>query len=338
MRERPRPKTSNDKMTGALRCLLTAILLVAAAGCARQIDGTAPASAAAPAAPPSFAIAPVTGAPADASARLVELISDAAADQGLPVIAGDQATGAAYVLEGITSTRQTPQGTAIAFAWDLSDANGIRQLRVVDTQFVASPSPDAAWEAENHAALSRAAEQVAVELAGFYGAPAAPAANTVAQGSAAPATTARQSSPVHLTGPVKVHVRDVAGEPKASRPVLERALRAALLAEGAHLVVAPEPGAVLVSGSMVVRPSSAGGDMVTLQWDVARPNGAAVGSIVQERLFGTGRLTGAWSTAGSEAADDAARAILVLLSPNRDTAPVTAPPLQLRGFTAPDTN
>jgi hypothetical protein len=108
-------------------------------------------------------------------------------------------------------------------------------------------------------------------------------------------------------------------------------------------VAAPEPGVLLVTGSMVVRPSSAGGDMVTLQWDITRSGGAPVGSVMQERLFGPGELETGWAAAGPEAAADAVRAVYALVSPThdtsgRDTRATAAALKELRGFTSPDTN
>ncbi len=302
---------------------------------------------------PGLAIAPVLGAPIDASARLTEIISNAAKARGVPLARDNQAAGFDYVLEGTASAQQTPQGTVIAFAWDLTDANGIRQRRFVDTQVVPTRSPQVAWSEAGNVSLSKVAAQVADELAGFYGqqmalvAPAVmPADDGTPYGTASSITTAslppsappQQQAPVELTGPITLHMRDVAGEPKATAPVLGAALRTALQAKGAHFVAAPEPGILLVTGSMVVRPSSAGGDMVTLQWDVTRAGGAPVGSIVQERLFGAGELETQWGLAGIAAADDAARAVYALVAPDRDTRATSAALKELRGFTPPDAN
>ena len=291
---------------------------------------------------PGLAVAPIIGAPIEANARLTQIISSAAAARGVPLARDNQAAGFDYVLEGTASARQTPQGTVLAFAWDLTDADGIRQHRFVDTQIVPTRSPDVAWSNAGDASLSQVAMQVADELAGFYSQQAAlnvpDGASTITTAALPPTGTPSSQEParVDLTGPITLHLREIAGEPKSSQPVLGPALRRAFQSKGANLVAAPEPGILLVTGSMVVRPSSAGGDMVTLQWDVTRAGGAPVGSIVQERLFEPGQITTAWSKAGPAAAEDAVRAVYALVSPDRDTKAKTAALRELRGFTSPD--
>ena len=291
---------------------------------------------------PGLAVAPIIGAPIEANARLTETISNAAAARGVPLARDNQAAGFDYVLEGTASARQTPQGTVLAFAWDLTDADGIRQHRFVDTQIVPTRSPEVAWSSAGNASLSQVAMQVADELAGFYGQQAAlnvPGGASGITTAALPPTgtpSPQQQAPVDLTGPITLHLREIAGEPKSSQPVLGAALRRAFQSKGANLLAAPEPGILLVTGSMVVRPSSAGGDMVTLQWDITRAGGAPVGSIVQERLFEPGQIATAWNEAAPAAAQDAARAVYALVSPDRDTKARTAALRELRGFTAPD--
>jgi len=291
---------------------------------------------------PGLAVAPVIGAPVDASTRLTEIISNAAMARGVPLARDNQAAGFDYVLEGTASARQTPGGTVLAFAWDLTDADGIRQHRFIDTQIVPTRSPDVAWSAAGNASLSQVAMQVADELAGFYGQRAAlnvPGGASTITTAALPPTGAlptQQAAPVDLTGPITLHLRQIAGEPKSAQPILGPALRRAFQSKGANLLAAPEPGILLVTGSMVVRPSSAGGDMVTLQWDVTRAGGAPVGSIVQERLFEPGQMNTAWAEAGAAAAEDAVRAVYALVSPDRDTKAKTAALRELRGFTSPD--
>lgn len=291
---------------------------------------------------PGLAVAPIIGAPIEANARLTQIISNAAAARGVPLARDNQAAGFDYVLEGTASSRQTPQGTVLAFAWDLTDADGIRQHRFVDTQIVPTRSPEVAWSNAGNASLSQVAIQVADELAGFYGQQAAlnvpGGASAITTAALPPSGTpqSQQPAPVDLTGPITLHLRQIAGEPKSSQPILGPALRQAFQSKGANLLAAPEPGILLVTGSMVVRPSSAGGDMVTLQWDVTRAGGAPVGSIVQERLFDPGQLTTAWSEAGPAAAEEAVRAVYALVSPDRDTRAKTAALRELRGFTSPD--
>lgn len=295
---------------------------------------------------PGLAVAPIIGAPVDASARLTEIISSAASARGVPLALDNMAAGFDYVLEGTASARQTPQGTVLAFAWDLTDANGIRQHRFIDTQIVPTRSPQVAWSTAGNASLSRVAMQVADELAGFYGQQAVLANAGTYVGDASSITTAAlpptgapsapAPAPVDLTGPITLHLREVAGEPKSAQPILGPALRRAFQNKGANLLAAPEPGILLVTGSMVVRPSSAGGDMVTLQWDVTRAGGAPVGSIVQERLFAPGQINAGWTQAAPAAAEEAVRAVYALVSPDRDTKAKTAALRELRGFTSPD--
>ncbi|GAA6155002.1 hypothetical protein NBRC116588_04750 [Pyruvatibacter sp. HU-CL02332] len=295
---------------------------------------------------PGLAVAPIIGAPVDASARLTEIISSAASARGVPLAMDNMAAGFDYVLEGTASARQTPQGTVLAFAWDLTDANGIRQHRFIDTQIVPTRSPQVAWSTAGNASLSKVAMQVADELAGFYGQQAVLANAGTYVGDTSMITTAAlpptgapsapAPAPVDLTGPITLHLREVAGEPKSAQPILGPALRRAFQSKGANLLAAPEPGILLVTGSMVVRPSSAGGDMVTLQWDVTRAGGAPVGSIVQERLFAPGQINTAWTQAAPAAAEEAVRAVYALVSPDRDTKAKTAALRELRGFTSPD--
>jgi len=331
-----------------LRSLITAsALLLATASCGswgdvaeNPVDETA-----LDIARPGLAVAPVIGAPMDAGARLARSISNAAAARGVPLAEDNRAAGFDYVLEGTASARQTPQGTVLAFAWDLTDADGIRRHRFIDTQVVPTRSPDVAWSAAGQASMTEVASAVANELASFYtrhamltGASPITTAALPPSGQPAPAP-----APVALTPPVTLHLRNVAGEPKSAPAVLAPALRRAFLDKGANLVAAPEPGILLITGSMVVRPSSAGGDMVTLQWDVTRAGGAPVGSIMQERLFGPGELESGWPAAGPQAAADAVRAVYALVSPThnaqgRDTRATTAALKELRGFTSPDSN
>jgi|GEM_PF-6801817 len=294
---------------------------------------------------PGLAIAPVIGAPLDASTRLTGSISAAAAARGVPLAEDNRAAGFDYVLEGTASARQTPQGTVLAFAWDLTDADGIRQHRFIDTQVVPTRSPGVAWSQAGNASLAQVAQTVADELAGFYSLQAAllpvPGPASAITTAALPPTgvpAPQAPAPVELTGPITLHLREVAGEPRNGQPVLGPALRRAFQEKGANLLASPEPGVLLVTGSMVVRPSSAGGDMVTLQWDVTRAGGAPLGSIVQERLFPSGQIMSAWSEAGIEAANEAVRAVYALVSPDRDTKAKTAALRELRGFTAPDAN
>jgi len=335
-----------------LRSLLTATaLLLATASCGswdswsdeaeNPVDTTALEIAR-----PGLAVAPIIGVPIDASARLTDRITNAAVSRGVPMATDNRAAGFDYVLEGTASARQTDQGTVLAFAWDLTDADGIRRHRFIDTQLVPTRSPDVAWSAAGEASLTQVASAVANELAGFYAQQAALTGaspiTTAALPDAAAATPA-PPAPVELTAPVTLHLRSVAGEPRSAPAVLAPALRRAFLDKGANLVAAPEPGVLLVTGSMVVRPSSAGGDMVTLQWDITRSGGAPVGSVMQERLFGPGELETGWAAAGPEAAADAVRAVYALVSPThdtsgRDTRATAAALKELRGFTSPDTN
>lgn len=295
---------------------------------------------------PGLAVAPVIGAPDAASDRLTSTIAEAARARGVRLAEDNRAAGFDYVLEGTASARQTPQGTVIAFAWDLTDADGIRQHRFVDTQIVPTRAPDVAWGPAGNASLQRVAQDVAAELESFYGARMALAPPRA--GDAARVTTAALSpagepeeapaAPLALTGPLTIHLRQVAGEPRMAAPVLGAALRSALQRRGAHLVAAPEPGALVLTGAMVVRPTSGGGDIVTLDWTVARADGTPLGDVVQERIFAPGRLAAEWEAAGAAAADDAARAVFQLVSPERDNAAASAALRELRGFTPPEAN
>ncbi|MEQ8747858.1 hypothetical protein [Pyruvatibacter sp.] len=340
-------------MIHAAKPVVAFALLIAVASCAPWGDQASMPMDATPLeiARPGLAVAPVIGVPIEASERLTQTITNAAAARGLPLARDNQAAGFDYVLEGTASARQTADGTVIAFAWDLTDADGIRHHRFIDTQLVPTRTPEAAWSTAGNAALSQVAMKAADQLAGFYGRQAGlfPATDadritTAALTSPAqtpaptPANAPTQPTPIKLEGPLTLHLREVAGEPRTSTPVLGPALRAALQTKGANLVAAPEPGIMLVTGSMVVRPSSTGGNMVTLQWDVTRAGGAPVGSIVQERMFGAGELETTWESAGVEAASDAARAVYALVSPDRDTRATTAALNELRGFTPPDAN
>lgn len=329
-------------MTSARSIATAAILLLVTASCGtwgdvaeNPVDITA-----LDIARPGLAVAPVIGAPLDASARLTADIANAAAARGVPLARDNQAAGFDYVLEGTASSRQTDQGTILAFAWDLTDADGIRRHRFVDTQLVPTRSAAVAWSSAGSASLARVTAQVADELSVFYGQHAALTGASLITTAALPPTTPpqRPAEPVTLTGPITLHLRDIAGEPRSTPPVLAAALRRAFQDKGANLLAAPEPGILLVTGSMVVRPSSAGGDMVTLQWDVTRAGGAPVGSILQERLFAPGEFNTTWNQAGIAAANDAARAVYALVSPNSGSRATTAALKELRGFTSPESN
>ena len=340
---------------------LAAALLLAVASCGTwEAPGQMPPDDSGLAlATPGLAVAPVIGAPLTASEQLARAIAQEAKLRGVHLAEDNRAAGFDYVLEGTASAQQTPQGTVIAFAWDLTDADGIRQHRFVDTQIVPTRSPEVAWGPAGEASLAAIAGEVADELEGFFGARMALAPDggalapdggarprQMAGAAAAPITTASlpgtsppaagTPAPVDLTGPLAIHVRQVAGEPRVATPVLEAALRAALWRKGAHLVASPEPGVVLMTGSVVIRPAPDNGDLVSLDWSVTLADGTPLGDIVQERIFAPGSLAGEWETAGTAAAEDAARALFQLVSPERDNAAATAALRELRGFTPPE--
>ncbi len=328
-------------MNRLLAIALSLTLLLAVGSCTSWEDEAAmPADDELAIVRPGLAVAPIVGTPMAASDRLTAQIAREAQGKGIR-LAGDNPAGFDYVLEGTASARQTERGTVIAFAWDLTDAEGIRQHRFLDTQVVPTRSPEVAWGPAGEASLAAVADDVAEELAKFYGArmALAPVADeTITTAAIPPAAREDRSplAPVSLTGPVNVHLRQVAGEPKSASPVLGAALRAALQREGAHLVAAPEPGAVLVAGSVTSQPASGGSALVKVEWNVTNANGEEIGAIVQERLFTESELTDGWAEAAIQAADDAARGVFDLVSPERDSRKATATLKELRGFTPPE--
>lgn len=332
------------------RLAMAALLLLLPASCGPwELPDQMPADDATLASPvPAVAIGPIAGAPPAARERLARALAERARKRGIPLaVTASSPDGAPLTLEGTASARQTSRGTVIAMAWDLKNADGIRQHRFIETRTVPTRTPEAAWGPAGEAFLDAVVDAVASQLRDFYVAqlgleppePVSRIAGAPASGitTASLPAAADAGAPVRLTAPVALHLRPVAGEPRGTQ-VLAAALAAALRRQGAHLLAAPAPGAVVVSGAMVVAPGPRETDHVALDWQVARADGTPLGEVVQTRLFAAGRLAEAWPAAGAEAAQAAAEGIMALVSPEGDNPAALTALRELRGFTPAEAN
>jgi hypothetical protein len=153
---------------------------LALAGC----QAAGPSVVSAPGVP--IAVESIEGAPEGVQAALQGELASAAEQRRMTLVGiGDDAR---YRVRGYLSTEPTADGgTAIAFVWDVFDAQKRRAQRVSGAKPIRTANAAAPWEGLDRESLRRLAQESMNEIAGFLVADAGPAA-TPAGAEAQPAT------------------------------------------------------------------------------------------------------------------------------------------------------
>lgn len=130
--------------------------------------GTTPATTA-PAAPQRSAglkpgklhIAPIVGAPVNVVTPLTHRINDDAKAKGIE-LAGNNDTGAAYVMKGYFSVLSEDNQTTVLYVWDVLDASGNRLHRIQGQEKVPGAAADS-WSVVPASAMQAIADRTMQE-------------------------------------------------------------------------------------------------------------------------------------------------------------------------------
>ncbi len=130
--------------------------------------GTTPATTA-PAAPQRSAglkpgklhIAPIVGAPVNVVTPLTHRINDDAKANGIE-LAGNNDTGAAYVMKGYFSVLSEDNQTTVLYVWDVLDASGNRLHRIQGQEKVPGAAADS-WSVVPASAMQAIADRTMQE-------------------------------------------------------------------------------------------------------------------------------------------------------------------------------
>ncbi|PJR94203.1 hypothetical protein CN878_05585 [Ochrobactrum sp. 695/2009] len=123
----------------------------------------------APAAPPRSAglkpgklhIAPIVGAPVNVVTPLTHRINDDAKAKGIE-LAGNNDTGAAYVMKGYFSVLSEDTQTTVLYVWDVLDASGNRLHRIQGQEKVPGAAADS-WSVVPASAMQAIADRTMQE-------------------------------------------------------------------------------------------------------------------------------------------------------------------------------
>jgi hypothetical protein len=126
-----------------------------------------------------IAVESIEGAPQGVQAALQGELASAAEQRRMTLVgAGGEAR---YRVRGYLSAEPTGDGgTAVAFVWDVFDAQKQRAQRVAGAKPIRTASAATPWDGLDRDALKRLAEESMNEIAGFLVADAGPAATAVA--------------------------------------------------------------------------------------------------------------------------------------------------------------
>jgi len=159
----------------ASRMILALGVALGLAGC----QSTAGRVVSAPGVP--IAVESIEGAPQGVQSALQGELASAAQDRRMTLVgAGDDAR---YRVRGYLSTETTAEGgTAVAFVWDVFDAQNRRAKRVAGAKPIRTADAERPWEGVDREALKRLAQESMNEIAGFLVADAGPAATPGGEG------------------------------------------------------------------------------------------------------------------------------------------------------------
>jgi hypothetical protein len=243
----------------------------------------------------SVSVAPVTGTPHAAAARLPAVMASALLKHDIPA-SNKTASISSYQLFGrIAELRPQKGAPSLAAIWRLYDAKGRavgeRQARV--PLAVAGGAGGAATDAaiEQLAALS--ADRLAPLLVDDM-----PAAKPVDKGAGRP----------------RVAIEKISGAPGDGNTALARALAAVLPGDGIAIVGASDKPDLAIDGAVTLTPGSGGKEHVALVWHVHRPGGGDIGTVGQQNDVPEGLLDGKWGDLAYNIAIAASDGIIQLVA------------------------
>ncbi len=237
---------------------------------------------------PGVLVMPVTGADATGP-RLAEAMAAALRDNDVPADT-TAANRGSYRLAGTASAEPEAGGMSrVTIAWELRDGVAMP----IGHASASAEVPSGPWENGEVVPPPALTRPVAAELAKLIisnvPAPAAPAQMVVA-------------------------VKGVSGAPGDGNTTLSRAIGDILSHRDIALAKAGgDRPAYVLSCTVTVAPAGAGQQQVKLDWELARPEGQAIGHVNQENAVPTGTLDGPWGDIAFAVASAAGPGITTLI-------------------------
>lgn len=110
-------------------------------------------------------VAPVIGAPAQASTPLAARLASRATARGITLV-GAQGTSATYVMKGYFSAIAEPKETTVIYVWDVVDGSGNRVHRIQGQARTPGQSVDG-WSSVQPQTMEAIADQTVDQLASW---------------------------------------------------------------------------------------------------------------------------------------------------------------------------
>jgi hypothetical protein len=273
----------------------------------------------------------VNGPPKRLGERIAAHVSAEADRRGFEA-ARKAPTARAFRMTGTLSATTTPNGVAVAYVWDVTDAIGAGRHRIAGQEIIPEPNGKNPWAAVDDEVMLRIGQYTAESLAGFLGqrgydvrnialppppsvASRDPGPNVGASGPQAASQSAPPPARVTRTATMvaPVAVPDVTGTDPASGRDLAGAMQQALGRSGVKLAPAADAATLKVVGSVSIGPARSGKRPVTIVWKVLDRADELVGKVDQNNEVPATLLDNGWAPIAKLVADAAADGIMKLL-------------------------